>query len=301
MCLKEIQSSNKFTVCGGNQIPDLLGKHRLSELELRYTEPAERMQGRTPASHWREEQIRVPRGEAWILLWVGARGSLQRTRLCSIAVGLVMCSAAGGLHACRRWRHGPRYEGLHWRKSLVFILSKKPREPLMILFINYLQGVPARRAAQPQDSPSSGIVSVILCRITNYSKLDILKPQTFISSQFLWVRNAGRVTWLPLAQGCNLVGTEGKVLQSGWRMCPQPHSCGLSVWVEWLPPEGITQGRVRPTPGEGHPRQGDIFLKAVLRSNILPSWRSREDNGASFNHMHNSRDILCALTRTQAW
>lgn len=125
MCLKEIQSWNKFTVCGGNQIPDLLGKHQLSELELRYTEPAKRTQGRTPASHWREEQIRVPRGEAWVPLWVGARGSIQRTRLCSIAVGLVMCSAAGGLHACRRWRHGPRYEGLHWRKSLVFILSKK--------------------------------------------------------------------------------------------------------------------------------------------------------------------------------
>ena len=34
VCLEEIQSSNKLTVCGGNEIPDMLGKYQLSDYSL---------------------------------------------------------------------------------------------------------------------------------------------------------------------------------------------------------------------------------------------------------------------------
>ena len=109
VCLEEIQSSNKLTVCGGNEIPDMLGKYRLSELQ-----PAQRIQGRTPASRWREDQIRLPGEEAWVPLCKGARGYVHRTRLSNTA-RVWDVSAFGDVCACSSRRQGLCYEGILWR------------------------------------------------------------------------------------------------------------------------------------------------------------------------------------------
>ena len=232
--LEEIQSSNKLTVCGGNEIPDMLGKHRLSELE-----PAERMWGRAPASRWREEQIRLPGGEVWVPLCQGARGSVPHTRLCNTARGsdvsaLEMCAPAGD------GGRAPHYEGLHGR-AWSSCLLKSPREPLTIDTPYQLS---PWSAGQARRQPPSSTVLVIQGRMTSYSKT--WRPETTNalyytasgSQECRW--GSAACLWLQVAIGLRLKGKCWKVPEG----CVPKLTLVTSQCKWWLPPE-VSQGETQ--------------------------------------------------------
>lgn len=122
----------------------------------------------------------------------------------------------------------------------------------------------ARPAAQCQESPGSGIVLVTHCCMTNspktqrpgttdiyYFTVSVGQKPRCGSAGCLWLKVA---VWSRLKGWCQTV-TEGGVCSQA-HSSRAPHGSGAG-----LIPGCVTQGRVRHTLDERHPRQSHILLQ----------------------------------------